>query len=103
MQVTLYETLSHLDVFPGAVASCRTSGSAVLLCRTNLRGHCFSTGGEGTLRLWKVIPDRRQLETVDVKFGLIKRHIICIVVMYLHEEWKLFTFHKIVGLECYKS
>jgi hypothetical protein len=52
--------------------------------------------------LWKVIPDRRQLEAMDVKFGLIKRHIICIVVMYLHEEWNMFTFHKFVGLECYR-
>ncbi|PNF16695.1 Cilia- and flagella-associated protein 52 [Cryptotermes secundus] len=72
----------------GAVANCGTSGSAVLLCRTNLRGHCFITGGEGTLRLWKVIPDRRQLETVDVKFGLIKRHIICIVI----DEMDMFAY-----------
>jgi hypothetical protein len=52
----------------------------------NLRGLCFSTAGEGMLRLWKVIPGRRQLEAVDVKFGLIKRHIVCMVVMYLHKE-----------------
>jgi hypothetical protein len=40
---------------------------------------------------------------VDVKFGLIKRHIICLVVMYLYEEWKLFTYYKSVALECYKT
>jgi hypothetical protein len=58
----------------------------VLVCCTNLHGQCFITGGEGTLRVWKVIADRRKAEAVDVKFGLIKRHIICMVVMYHNEE-----------------
>lgn len=36
--------------------------------------------------MWKVSADRKQAEAVDVKFGLIKRHIICMVVMYHTEE-----------------
>ncbi|KAJ4443744.1 hypothetical protein ANN_05522 [Periplaneta americana] len=66
----------------GALASRGTSGDATVLCRTNLRGLCFLTGGKGTLRAWKVLPDKRQTDAVDVKFGLIKRHIICMVVKH---------------------
>jgi hypothetical protein len=35
--------------------------------------------------VWKVIPDGKQAEAVDVKFGLIRRHIISVVVMYQKE------------------
>ncbi|XP_069692192.1 cilia- and flagella-associated protein 52 isoform X2 [Periplaneta americana] len=72
----------------GALASRGTSGDATVLCRTNLRGLCFLTGGKGTLRAWKVLPDKRQTDAVDVKFGLIKRHIICMVV----DDWDTFAF-----------
>jgi hypothetical protein len=74
--------------FSGAVASQRASGKPALLCRTNLRGQCFVTGGDGTSRVWKIIPDKKQAETMDVKFGLIKRTIVSIVVMYPYDTRK---------------
>lgn len=82
--------------FLGVTASRGTSGNAALLCRTNLRGQCFVTGGEGTLRVWKVTADTKQAEAVDVKFGLIKRHIISMVVMYHTEEFSVTNSWKCV-------
>ncbi|XP_021919910.1 cilia- and flagella-associated protein 52 isoform X2 [Zootermopsis nevadensis] len=76
------------EVLCGVTASRGTSGNAALLCCTNLRGQCFVTGGEGTLRVWKVIADTKQAEAVDVKFGLIKRHIISMVI----DELDVFAF-----------
>jgi hypothetical protein len=40
------------------------------------------TGGNGISRVWKVVPDRKQAEAVDVKFGLVKRNIISMAVIY---------------------
>jgi len=68
--------------FSGATASRRASGKPALLCRTNLRGQCFVTGGDGISRVWKVVPDKKQAEAVDVKFGLVKRNIISMAVIY---------------------
>jgi len=68
--------------FLGAAASRRASGKPALLCRTNLRGQCFVTGGDGISRVWKVIPEKKQAEAVDVKFGLVKRNIISMAVIY---------------------
>jgi hypothetical protein len=67
------------------MASRRASGKPALLCRTNLRGQCFVTGGDGTSRVWKIIPDKKQAEAVDVKFGLIKRNIVSMAVTYPYE------------------
>ncbi|XP_066999965.2 cilia- and flagella-associated protein 52 [Anabrus simplex] len=64
----------------GSLASTSTSGDALVLCGTTRRGLCFLSGGENTLRVWKINPDKRNVTTLDVKFGMIKRHITCIVV-----------------------
>ncbi|PSN40467.1 hypothetical protein C0J52_11619 [Blattella germanica] len=72
----------------GTMATQGTQGDALLLCRTNVRGLCFVTGGEGSMRVWKIMPEQRQVHAMDVKFGLVKRKIICIVVSIFEITFK---------------
>ena len=32
------------------------------------------------MRVWKILAEQRQANAVDVKFGLVKRHIVCMAV-----------------------
>ncbi|XP_049833353.1 cilia- and flagella-associated protein 52-like [Schistocerca gregaria] len=64
----------------GCEASRGTAGIAIVLCPANIRGVCFITGGQGTIRAWKIDRKKRQVSVLDVKLGMIRRHVICIVI-----------------------
>ncbi|XP_046686976.1 LOW QUALITY PROTEIN: cilia- and flagella-associated protein 52-like, partial [Homalodisca vitripennis] len=69
----------------GSYASDRTSGDAVTLSPMNLRGPCFMTGGECTLKVWTLNVLDRNLRSMNVSLGKIKRIITCIEIDYRDE------------------
>lgn len=69
----------------GSYASDRTSGDALTLSPMNLRGPCFMTGGECTLKVWTLNTVDRNLHSMNVSLGKIKRIITCIQIDYKDE------------------
>lgn len=63
-------------------ASDRSSGDAVTLCPTNLRGPCFVSGGDCTLKAWTLNATDRNLRSLNASLGKIKRIITCIEIDY---------------------
>ncbi|XP_033214213.1 cilia- and flagella-associated protein 52 isoform X2 [Belonocnema kinseyi] len=61
-------------------AICEISGSAWTIRRTNMRDQCFISGGENTLKVWRMNPETRKLYGMNVKVGKIKRSINCVVI-----------------------
>lgn len=64
----------------GSFASSETSGNAYTITRTNIRDQCFVTGGDRTLKVWRINRETRKVYGVDVKVGKLKRSINCIVI-----------------------
>lgn len=69
-----------LLLYKGSYASDRTSGDALTLSPMDLRGPCFMTGGQCTLKVWTLNTTDRNLHSVNVSLGKIKRIITCIKV-----------------------
>ncbi|XP_012271661.1 cilia- and flagella-associated protein 52 [Orussus abietinus] len=70
----------------GSFASSETSGNAFTITKTNLRDQCFVTGGENTLKVWRINPESRKVYGMNVKVGKLKRSINCIVINEKDEE-----------------
>ena len=45
-----------------------------------MRDQCFISGGENTLKVWRINPETRKVYGMNVKVGKIKRYINCIVI-----------------------
>lgn len=45
-----------------------------------MRDQCFISGGENTLKVWRINPETRKVYGMNVKVGKIKRSINCIVI-----------------------
>lgn len=46
----------------------------------NTHGECFLTGGDRTLKVWRIDSKRRKVYGVNVKVGKLRRSINCIVI-----------------------
>lgn len=45
-----------------------------------MRDQCFMSAGENTIKVWRINPETRKLNGINVKVGKIKRSINCIVI-----------------------
>ncbi|CAB0032984.1 unnamed protein product [Trichogramma brassicae] len=70
----------------GTFASTEIAGNAYTISRANLRDRCFATGGDGTLKVWRIDPDARKVLCTDVKMGKLRRCINCLAVDQRDEE-----------------
>ncbi|KAI4470193.1 wd-40 repeat protein [Holotrichia oblita] len=61
----------------GNSASRGVQGDATVLCKTNRREACFLTGGDGTLIVWCIDRQGRNVRGVDVALSKLKRVITC--------------------------
>lgn len=61
----------------GNSASKGIQGEATVLRCTNRRSACFLTAGDGTLIVWKIDRDSRNVKGVDVSLSKLKRIIMC--------------------------
>ncbi|XP_020710448.2 cilia- and flagella-associated protein 52 [Athalia rosae] len=68
------------DAMCGSFASTEIAGDAWTITRTNLRDLCFITGGDRTLKVWRINCETRKVYGVNVKVGKLRRSINCIVV-----------------------
>ncbi|XP_001607842.2 cilia- and flagella-associated protein 52 [Nasonia vitripennis] len=68
------------DALCGSFASTEIAGNAYTIRRTNLRDQCFVTGGDRTLKVWRINQETRKVYGVDVKVGKLRRCINCIVI-----------------------
>ncbi|XP_051157858.1 cilia- and flagella-associated protein 52 isoform X2 [Leptopilina boulardi] len=64
----------------GSYASTEIAGSVWTIKRTNMRDQCFMSAGENTIKVWRINPETRKLNGINVKVGKIKRSINCIVI-----------------------
>ncbi|XP_046988417.1 cilia- and flagella-associated protein 52-like [Schistocerca americana] len=72
--------IKESEALCGCPASHGVAGDAVLLCPTSRHPLNFISGGDVTLKLWKMEPEKRHVSYVDIKIGTLKRHVICSVV-----------------------
>lgn len=69
----------------GSFASNETSGDAYNVVRMHLHGECFVSGGDRTLKIWRIDAEKRKVHGLDVGVGKLKRLINCIAVDYKDE------------------
>ncbi|XP_023314400.1 cilia- and flagella-associated protein 52-like [Trichogramma pretiosum] len=70
----------------GTFASTEIAGNAYTITRANLRDRCFVTGGDGTLKVWRIDPEARKVLCTDVKMGKLRRCINCLAIDQRDEE-----------------
>ncbi|KAK2579213.1 hypothetical protein KPH14_008184 [Odynerus spinipes] len=68
------------DAMCGSFASNEIAGNTYTISRMTAHGECFLTGGDRTLKVWRIDAKRRKVHGVDVKVGKLRRSINCIVV-----------------------
>ncbi|KAJ8682769.1 hypothetical protein QAD02_018561 [Eretmocerus hayati] len=68
------------DAICGCFASTEIAGNAYAIHRMNVRDLCFMTGGDRTLKVWRINVETRKVYGVDVKMGKLRRSINCVVV-----------------------
>jgi WD40 repeat protein len=64
----------------GSPASADSSGVTLSLAYLNKSDTHFVTGGNGTLRVWELYPEKRKVRATDCQTGQIKRIVKCICV-----------------------
>ncbi|KAI4494894.1 hypothetical protein M0804_001095 [Polistes exclamans] len=64
----------------GSFASNEIAGNTYTITRMNTHGECFLTGGDRTLKVWRIDSKRRKVYGVNVKVGKLKRSINCIAI-----------------------
>ncbi|KAJ1527986.1 hypothetical protein ONE63_007914 [Megalurothrips usitatus] len=69
-----------LEPMCGYHATRATAGDALTLKHSNQRSSVFMSGGEGSLRVWHVNPEKRCVRAVDVQLSKVKRNIFCISI-----------------------
>ncbi|XP_071443263.1 cilia- and flagella-associated protein 52 [Hetaerina americana] len=72
--------LRNNEALCGSPAVGRLAGEVTALCTPSSYPGFFLTGGDGNLRVWKVTPESRNLQFREASIGMIKRHVLCIVV-----------------------
>ncbi|XP_015518674.1 cilia- and flagella-associated protein 52 [Neodiprion lecontei] len=72
--------ISQGDAMCGSYASNEIAGDAWTITRMNLRDLCFITGGDRTLKVWRIYRETRKVYGVNVKVGKLRRSVNCIVV-----------------------
>ncbi|KAF7402973.1 hypothetical protein HZH66_005240 [Vespula vulgaris] len=68
------------DAMCGSFASNEIAGNTYTITRMNTHGECFLTGGDRTLKVWRIDSKRRKVYGVNVKVGKLRRSINCIVI-----------------------
>ncbi|XP_043280984.1 cilia- and flagella-associated protein 52 [Venturia canescens] len=77
--VVIWDVFNN-EAICGSVASNETAGNAFTIARMNIRDQCFITGGDTTLKVWRINPETRKVFGVNVKVGKLRRTVNCIVV-----------------------
>lgn len=64
----------------GLYASNEISGDAYNIVSTNIHAGYFVTGGDRTMKIWRINAERKKVHGIDVEVGKLKRIINCIVI-----------------------
>ncbi|KAI4499977.1 hypothetical protein M0802_004847 [Mischocyttarus mexicanus] len=64
----------------GSFASNEIAGNTYTITRMNIHGECFLTGGDRTLKVWRIDSKKRKVYGMNVKVGKLKRSINCIAI-----------------------
>lgn len=72
--------LDKKEALCGSPAQTQSSGVSECVAYSNNDDRLLFSGGDNTLRVWNLDPEKRKLTPTDVFTGQLKRHVKCMVV-----------------------